>query len=49
METDAPMIRVEHFTAAYEGTIVIEDISFEVARGEACPQISFGPRPGKSS
>lgn len=30
----APIIRVEDFTAAYDGTVIIDHISFEVARGE---------------
>ena len=35
METQEPaLIRVEHLTAAYEGTMVIDDISFDVRRGE---------------
>lgn len=29
-----PIIRVEHLTAAYQGAVVIDDISFEVRRGE---------------
>src|SRR5574341_427123 len=29
-----PIIRVEHFTAAYQGEVVINDISFDVRRGE---------------
>jgi len=29
-----PIIRVENFTAAYEGNVIINDISFEVQRGE---------------
>lgn len=29
-----PLIRVESFTAAYDGTVVIDDISFEVFPGE---------------
>lgn len=29
-----PIIRVEHFTAAYDGAVIIDDISFEVCRGE---------------
>ncbi len=29
-----PVIRVEHLIAAYEGQVVIDDISFEVHRGE---------------
>jgi phospholipid/cholesterol/gamma-HCH transport system ATP-binding protein len=31
---DDAIIRVEHFTAAYDGRTVIDDISFEVNRGE---------------
>ena len=29
-----PIIRVENFTAAYDGTVIIDDISFEVQPGE---------------
>ena len=29
-----PIIRVENFTAAYDGNVIINDISFEVHRGE---------------
>lgn len=29
-----PIIRVEHLTAAYQGAVVIDDISFDVRRGE---------------
>lgn len=29
-----PIIRVENFTAAYEGNVIIDNISFEVQRGE---------------
>jgi phospholipid/cholesterol/gamma-HCH transport system ATP-binding protein len=29
-----PIIQVKNFTAAYEGTIILKDISFEVYRGE---------------
>jgi phospholipid/cholesterol/gamma-HCH transport system ATP-binding protein len=29
-----PIIRVENFTAAYEGNVIIDNISFEVRRGE---------------
>lgn len=29
-----PIIRVENFTAAYDGNVIIDDISFEVKRGE---------------
>ena len=32
--TTEPLIRVEGFTAAYGGNVVIDDVSFEVARGE---------------
>ena len=32
--TGEPIIRVENFTAAYDGNIIIDDISFEVQRGE---------------
>jgi phospholipid/cholesterol/gamma-HCH transport system ATP-binding protein len=32
--TQEPIIRVENFTAAYEGRVVIDNISFEVNRGE---------------
>ena len=31
---DEPIIRVENFTAAYDGKTVIDDISFDVKRGE---------------
>ena len=31
---DDPIIRVESLTAAYEGKAIIEDVSFEVHRGE---------------
>jgi len=33
MDTDI-IIRVEHMTAAYDGVVLLEDISFEVQRGE---------------
>jgi phospholipid/cholesterol/gamma-HCH transport system ATP-binding protein len=29
-----PIIRVENFTAAYDGNVIIDDITFEVQRGE---------------
>lgn len=29
-----PIIQVEHLTAAYDQTVILEDISFEVERGE---------------
>jgi ABC-type transport system involved in resistance to organic solvents, ATPase component len=44
----APLIRVEHFTAAYRGTVVIEDISFEVYPGEVFV-ILGGSGSGKST
>ncbi len=28
------IIRVEHLTAAYEGDVIIDNVSFEVYRGE---------------
>lgn len=31
---ESPIIRVENFTAAYDGNVIINDISFEVQRGE---------------
>ncbi len=31
---EEPIIRVEHFTAAYGETVILKDISFEVTRGE---------------
>lgn len=31
---EPPIIRVEHFTAAYDDKVIIDDISFEVQRGE---------------
>ena len=33
-QNDDPIIRVEHMSAAYDGTVVLDDISFEVRRGE---------------
>src|SRR6266700_3692584 len=32
--TDDPIIRVEHFTAGYEGNVLMRDINFTVNRGE---------------
>lgn len=34
MSSPVPIIRVENFTAAYQGNVVIDNISFEVFRGE---------------
>lgn len=31
---DRPLIQVQHLTAAYDGTVVLDDISFDVYRGE---------------
>jgi phospholipid/cholesterol/gamma-HCH transport system ATP-binding protein len=45
---DPPIIRVEHFTAAYEGAVIIEDISFEVRPGEVFV-ILGGSGSGKST
>ena len=43
-----PIIRVENFTAAYDGTVVIDDISFEVNPGEVFV-ILGGSGSGKST
>ena len=33
-ENNKPIICVENFTAAYEGIVIIDNVSFEVYRGE---------------
>lgn len=43
-----PVIRVEEFTAAYEGEVIIDDISFEVRHGEVFV-ILGGSGSGKST
>ncbi len=43
-----PIIRVEHFTAAYERTVIIDDVSFEVKQGEVLV-ILGGSGSGKST
>ena len=49
MQTDQdPLIRVENLTAAYDGTMVIKNISFEVKRGEVFV-ILGGSGSGKST
>ena len=44
----APIIRVEHFTAAYEGEVILDDLTFEVREGEVFV-ILGGSGSGKST
>ena len=34
METRTPIIQVQHFTAAYDGVVLLNDLLFDVYRGE---------------
>ena len=43
-----PIVRVENLTAGYEGTLIIDNISFEVDRGEVFV-ILGGSGSGKST
>lgn len=45
---DRPLIQVQHVTAAYDGSVVIDDVSFEVYRGEIFA-ILGGSGSGKST
>lgn len=44
----SPLIQVQHFTAAYDGSVVIDDVSFEVYRSEVLA-ILGGSGSGKST
>jgi phospholipid/cholesterol/gamma-HCH transport system ATP-binding protein len=46
--TDDPIIRVEHFTAGYEGNVLMRDINFVVNGGEVFV-ILGGSGSGKST
>src|ERR1700675_270140 len=45
---DRPLIQVQHVTAAYDGSVVIDDVSFQVRRGEVFA-ILGGSGSGKST
>ena len=47
-EQQQPIIRVENFTAVYESTVIIDDVSFEVKQGEVFV-ILGGSGSGKST
>ena len=44
---DEPIIRVRDFTAAYDGAVIIDDISFDVQSGEGIFAILELQPPGK--